>query len=293
MNAVDATKERYEHIRIFGKDALFTNNRIDRETVPAEMFCYDIRGTDNDPGELDTLEKHVIVNHSGTIVIAEPLDFYGGEYISVIDKIGFYGGDELSLDEFRQKLRAAEPVLDENSRNDGNAPIKYGVVDAYLSEQEFESKIKELIPGASATAIQKNIQYANELEADDIHPKGAFFSESFVAYFIASRRYGADIARELLKICEDSCLNPWEILDAAELMRDGTSPDKIADMSVNGELDMSSENWNEIKAWISVFKRNEWKIPVQSNTPYPVQLDNTEATPNTENNVATEPDMEI
>jgi len=111
MNTVDATKEKFEHIQIFGKDALFTNNRIDRETVPAELFCYDIRGSDNDPGELNTLENSVRVNHSGTVITAEPLDFYGGDYISVVDKIGFCG-DELSLGEFRQMMCAPEPDME-------------------------------------------------------------------------------------------------------------------------------------------------------------------------------------
>ena len=111
MTPVDATKERYEHIRIFSKDALFTNNRIDRATVPAELFCYDIRGSDKDPGELCTLEISVRVNHSGTVITAEPLDFYGADFLSVVDKIGFCG-DELSLSEFKQIMQTPMPDME-------------------------------------------------------------------------------------------------------------------------------------------------------------------------------------
>ena len=37
--SMDATKELFEHIELFGKPALFTNSRIDVSTVPLDFYC--------------------------------------------------------------------------------------------------------------------------------------------------------------------------------------------------------------------------------------------------------------
>ena len=50
--AVNARTEKFQHIEVFDKPALFTNGRIARDTVPKGWYCYDIRGSDDDPGEL-------------------------------------------------------------------------------------------------------------------------------------------------------------------------------------------------------------------------------------------------
>lgn len=60
--SMDATKELFEHIELFGKPALFTNSRIDVSTVPLDFYCYDLRGSDSDPGRPVTLERHVGIN---------------------------------------------------------------------------------------------------------------------------------------------------------------------------------------------------------------------------------------
>jgi hypothetical protein len=70
---VNAREERYEHVELFGKPALFTNSRIDRSTVPRGFYCYDLRGSDNDPGRLATIESSITVNHAGTILTPEPV----------------------------------------------------------------------------------------------------------------------------------------------------------------------------------------------------------------------------
>lgn len=48
--SVDATKEQFEHIEMFGKPALFTDARVDISTLPLGFYCYNLRGSDNDPG---------------------------------------------------------------------------------------------------------------------------------------------------------------------------------------------------------------------------------------------------
>lgn len=61
---VNARTEEFQQLELFGKYALFTNGRIGRSTVPEGWYCYDFRGSDDDPGELRYIEESVAVNHS-------------------------------------------------------------------------------------------------------------------------------------------------------------------------------------------------------------------------------------
>ena len=66
-------EDQMQHIEIFGKPALFTNWLIARDTVPAGWHCYDLRGSDQNPGKAVTLEDRVSFNHAGTILSPKPL----------------------------------------------------------------------------------------------------------------------------------------------------------------------------------------------------------------------------
>ena len=70
---VNARMEEFQHIELFDKFALFTNGRIARDTVPQGWYCYDIRGSDDDPGELCYVEENVVVNHAGSVLMPEKL----------------------------------------------------------------------------------------------------------------------------------------------------------------------------------------------------------------------------
>ena len=141
-------------------------------------------------------------------------------------------------------------------------PHQYeGVTDVRISEQDFKNKMKMLLPGASDIALMKLISYANELDADGTHPKGAFFSESYVSYNLALHQYGAIIANRVLNVCEESCLNPWEILGAAELMKAGVAQDAIITESINGTFDLTQLQWDEVKAGLEALRRDGLDIP--------------------------------
>ena len=60
--AVNARTEEFQHIEVFDKPALFTNGRIARDTVPKGWYCYDIRGSDDDPGEMFLIFSAILTN---------------------------------------------------------------------------------------------------------------------------------------------------------------------------------------------------------------------------------------
>lgn len=97
--ALNAKKEMFDHIELFGKPALFTNFRIDRSTVPENWYCYDFRGSDSDPGKLNYVEPRVGVNHAGAVLLPEELDLKGKDYRRVRGQINFLGS-RMTLETF-------------------------------------------------------------------------------------------------------------------------------------------------------------------------------------------------
>lgn len=90
--SVDAAKEQFEHIELFGKPALFTDARVDVSTLPLGFYCYDLRGSDNDPGRPVTLELHVGVNHAGSVLTPEKVKIPESGYKRLRDGLNFLGG---------------------------------------------------------------------------------------------------------------------------------------------------------------------------------------------------------
>ena len=109
--SVNARTEKYQHFELFDKFALFTNARIDRSTVPDGWYCYDFRGSDDDPGELCYIERSVVVNHAGSVLMPEKLEFPASGRLNARDEFGFLDEGDMTLREFcemHQILYSAE-----------------------------------------------------------------------------------------------------------------------------------------------------------------------------------------
>ena len=107
----NAMTEDFENIELFEKPALFSSFRIDRATVPDGWFCYDVRGSDHDPGRLATLEVKVGVNHAGTILSPEKIIFpKGRDHRYIGGNINFLG-DSVTIAEFCERHQLPAPAI--------------------------------------------------------------------------------------------------------------------------------------------------------------------------------------
>ena len=99
MAIFDATKEGYLLAQIDNRPVLFTNMRLDRDTVPEGLICYDVRDSDHLDGSMAEVRPYVLVNHCGTILCREPfpLDEHGSYYPE-----DWSYADSMSLAEFTQ-----------------------------------------------------------------------------------------------------------------------------------------------------------------------------------------------
>ena len=78
---ISIENDEYQLIELFGKPALFSNDRITPKDIPEGLYCYDLRHSD-DGDRFCSVEPKVAVNHGGSVVTDIPLDFGDEGYIS-------------------------------------------------------------------------------------------------------------------------------------------------------------------------------------------------------------------
>lgn len=73
MEIVDVRKEVLEEVELLGRTGYFTELRVDKETVPEGMHCYELRHGDDD-GFPVSVEESVRVNYFGAVLFTEELE---------------------------------------------------------------------------------------------------------------------------------------------------------------------------------------------------------------------------
>ena len=98
---VNAAEESFELMNMLGQYVLFTNMQVDRDTVPQDLYVYDVRHDDDCTGEICEIKPSVMVNHWGTIICKEPIEMDEFWHSKFVDKDDYsYLGDSVKLDEF-------------------------------------------------------------------------------------------------------------------------------------------------------------------------------------------------
>lgn len=103
----NAETECFERVEIDGVEVLFTNARLDRETVPAGIYCYDVRETEGFSGIPAALEPCAMANHWGTVLSKQEFPMENGYYGITEDSFN-YLGETLMLEEYLQETQEQE-----------------------------------------------------------------------------------------------------------------------------------------------------------------------------------------
>lgn len=96
INAKDGDWELWE---ILGQDALFSNYRIDRSTLPEGVYAYDLRDADDQSCTPSELKDSVLVNHMGTVLVRNPVKNSTEGVLIGPDDYNVIGG-EMTIEEF-------------------------------------------------------------------------------------------------------------------------------------------------------------------------------------------------
>ena len=108
------TEEKLDVIEVLDRKALFSNGRLLPEEIPEGLYAYDLRHSD-DGDRFCSIEPKVGVNHGGTVLMRDILDFGESGYIPLDeDTEPNFLGEEMTAEEF-----AEEETLDESMQLGG------------------------------------------------------------------------------------------------------------------------------------------------------------------------------
>lgn len=97
------TEEKLDVIEVLDRRALFSNGRLMPEQIPEGLYAYDLRHID-DGDRFCSIEPKVGVNHGGTVLMRDILDFGESGYIPLDeDTEPNFLGDEMTPSEFAEE----------------------------------------------------------------------------------------------------------------------------------------------------------------------------------------------
>ena len=67
---LDASTARFEMVTVLDQPMLFTCCRVDKDTVPDELYIYEVRHDDDQRGEPVQISDWIVVNHWGTVSLS-------------------------------------------------------------------------------------------------------------------------------------------------------------------------------------------------------------------------------
>ena len=155
-----ANDEQYQEIELFDKPGLFSNGRIVRDNLPEGAYCYDLRGSDYDPGEPVCVEEQVVVNHAGSVLLTEPLELAENGRLMLTEEEGlnFVGGFS-TLAQFLQEQKKDRHTEEVEAESISYAVCKYFGIETgensfgYIASWSQGKELKEL--RASLETINK------------------------------------------------------------------------------------------------------------------------------------------
>ena len=97
------TEEKLDVIEVLDRRALFSNGRLMPEQIPEGLYAYDFRHSD-DGGRFCAIEPKVGVNHGGTVLMRDILDFGENGYIPLDeDTEPNFLGETMTVSEFAEE----------------------------------------------------------------------------------------------------------------------------------------------------------------------------------------------
>lgn len=145
----DATK--YQEVEIFDIPALFSNGRVTPADIPEGMYCYDLRGSDDDPGMPVMVENHVVVNHAGSIITVKPLDLGEDGRLALTEDEGLnFVGGEISAYRFFNEQRKDRHTEEVEAESISFAVCAYYGIETgensfgYIATWSKDKELKEL-----------------------------------------------------------------------------------------------------------------------------------------------------
>ena len=264
METVDVQKEVLEEVELLGRTGYFTELRVDKETVPEGMHCYELRHGDDD-GFPVSVEESVRVNYFGAVLFTETLELGKEKALQFGYEDFGYTGEQMYLSQviggqepesFRDGKALAEffketfPMTEEEGQKLVDYMEGHGYLLGYMDGGMFRGDLCDeqdkitwepyIIDDAVDVVTEWNFELIKDAEAAVTNPKDMID--------FANQKSRLDSLREDEQIL-DKMFDRTTHGKAIEAIAETLAEALIADISRGGDIDAAVKNMtDQIKA---------------------------------------------
>ncbi len=126
-----------------------------------------------------------------------------------------------------------------------------------MQKEQFETRIKELLPNMTEQAMDKWEDYAQYLLEEEEETSDFFYDAVYVELCLIKQHQGEQTATSLFNYGEQFVFNYFELRGAAALLTDGWALDKIRDFVIKSDCDPTQEEYEESQNALRDFRKSE------------------------------------
>ena len=127
-----------------------------------------------------------------------------------------------------------------------------------MTREDFERRIRDLLPDVSDQAMKNWLEYAENLDRDGTETESEIFDRSYVELALIKRHQSVETAAALFNYGEKFVFNYFELRGAAELLKEGWPLERISDHAVENGCDPTLEAMEESHAALEEFQSGKW-----------------------------------
>ena len=126
-----------------------------------------------------------------------------------------------------------------------------------MRREQFEIRIKDLLPDARANALAVWVKYAHELDRDGVEMESDFYDATYVELSLIKEHQGEEIAAKLFNFGEQFTFNYFELRGAASKLAEGWTLEKIREYTLENGCDAAPEEAEESQAALRAFQASD------------------------------------
>lgn len=130
-----------------------------------------------------------------------------------------------------------------------------------MRKEQFENRIRSLLPQATAKAVTAWTAYADEIVQEGVETESDFYDKNYVELSLIKQHYGEEIPTQLFNYGEHFVLSYFDLRGAAARLATGWSLENIEKCSIKDGCDATQEEYEEFAAALWAFQEAEQASP--------------------------------
>ena len=126
-----------------------------------------------------------------------------------------------------------------------------------MKKEQFESRIRALLPEVTDEAVTALTKYAEELDQDEVEAEDLFYDENYIELSLVKQHYGEEITTQLFNYGTQFTFNYFELRGAARKLADSWPLEDIAKYTLENGSSATMEEHEEFAAALREFQKSE------------------------------------